>query len=148
MSRSVRLLAAFALLLIPALVRADVKDDVQAELKKFTGTWKVVSVEVNGDKIPDEKREKARLIFDGEKVTFKDFGDDKEQKTTFKVDPSKKPATIDIEAPPGEKESVQGIYKFEDGKLTICGSTTGTRPTEFKAADKKVVLLVLEKEKK
>jgi uncharacterized protein (TIGR03067 family) len=146
MHRSVRLVAAFVLLLIPALVWADAKDDAKAELKKFAGTWKVLSVEADGKKIPDEEREKARLIFDGENVTFKEFGG-KDDKKTFKIDPSKKPATIDIEGPAGEKEGVKGIYKFEDGKLTICASDKGERPTEFKAGDK-VVLLVLEKEKK
>jgi uncharacterized protein (TIGR03067 family) len=146
MHHSVRLFAAFGLLLIPALVCADAKDDAKAELKKFAGTWKVLSVEVEGKKIPDEEREKARLIFDGEKATFKEFGS-KEQMTTFKFDTSKKPATIDFEPPAGEKEGIKGIYKFEGGKLTISASNKGTRPTEFKAGDD-IVLLVLEKETK
>jgi uncharacterized protein (TIGR03067 family) len=146
MYRTVHLLAAFGLLLIPALVCADAKDDAKDELKKFAGTWKVLSVEIEGKKIPDEEREKARLIFEGDKATFKEFGG-KEQKTTFKFDASKKPATIDFEPPEGEKEHITGIYKFADGKLTICASHKGTRPTEFKAGDD-IVLLVLEKEKK
>jgi uncharacterized protein (TIGR03067 family) len=148
MYRSLPLLATLGLLLIPALVHADAKDDAKNELKKFAGTWKVVSAEKDGEKMPVEQAGKVRFVFDGEKMTFKESPSSAGVTSAIKIDVSKKPATLDIAPPEGtDAKGSLCIYKFEDGKLIICMGMNHTRPTEFKSGEK-IGLMVLEKEKK
>ena len=53
---------------------------------------------------------------------------------TFKVDPKKKPAHIDVTDNNGK--TVQGIYKLEKDELFICiGERSGKRPTDFAGKD-------------
>jgi uncharacterized protein (TIGR03067 family) len=139
---------ALPLLFMPAFLAGDEakKDDtVKEELKKFEGTWKIKSMEVGGQELPAEARDKMRLVFKGDKLTMKGTPDgDKE--TTFTIDPSKKPAYIDIQPPKGEKSALVGIYKFDKETLVICGSEAGARPGDFTTKNgKDVGLMTLEK---
>jgi uncharacterized protein (TIGR03067 family) len=139
--RHVRSIAILGLLLSPALTIADPKD----EIEKFAGTWTVVSANDEDMAIPEDRRDKVKIVFDGDKVSF--IENDNETRSIFTVDDSKKPATIDIAPPKGKKETLIGIYKFDKDKLTLCLTSNSDRPTEFKAG-KKMLLMTLEKEKK
>src|SRR4051812_21154096 len=87
------LLAAGAAL---ALAADDKKDDAKDELKKFDGTWVVVSVEMDGEKAPEEGIKKAMPKAVGKEGTVTFFAEGKEQgQATFTVDPTKKPKTLD-----------------------------------------------------
>ena len=136
------------LLAMPALAGADDKDEAQKELKKFEGTWKVKSFEFSGKKDgpPAEEREKMRMVFKGDKLTIKGTprGD---HDVTVELDPSKKPAHINLNPPKDEGgRVVKGIYKFEKDTLTICGNQGDDRPTEFALKDgTQIALLVLER---
>jgi uncharacterized protein (TIGR03067 family) len=138
---------ALPLLFMPAFLAGDdKKDDAgKEELKKFEGTWKIKSMEVGGQELPAEARDKMRLIFKGDKLTMKGAPDgDKE--TTFTIDPSKKPAFIDIQPAKGDKVGLVGIYKFDKETLVICGSEASARPGDFTTKDgKDVGLMTLEK---
>jgi len=138
---------ALPLLFMPAFLAADDKKDdaVKEELKKFEGTWKIKSMEVGGQELPAEARDKMRLVFKGDKLTMKGAPDgDKE--TTFTIDPSKKPGHIDIQPPKGEKSALVGIYKFDNNMLVICGSEAGARPGDFTTkGGKDVGMMTLER---
>jgi uncharacterized protein (TIGR03067 family) len=54
--------------------------------------------------------------------------------STFKVDPTKKPAEFDWTVTDGQKPLI-GIYKVEKDTLTICLSRDGNRPTKFESPD-------------
>jgi uncharacterized protein (TIGR03067 family) len=129
------------LLLVQGRPRADQPKDDKALLQ---GRWKVVSAEEEGK--PREELAKARLIFQGDNLTVH-VGDDKEE-MTFKLDPAQKPKTIDIQVP-NEKEAALGIYELngDDLKLCVAEVEVRKRPTEFKAKDKQVLLLVLKRDK-
>jgi len=130
------------------------KKGANKELKTFEGTWVPVSVEVNGNKLPDETVKEIQLTFKGNSVTRKIK--DKTVKATFQVDPTKAPKRFDGKGEVEEKEvHVKGIYKFENGQLTICVAR-GTskelkRPKEFSTEggtqEAPLILIVLKKAK-
>jgi uncharacterized protein (TIGR03067 family) len=142
---------ALPLLFMPAFLAGDdKKDDAgKEELKKFEGTWKLKSLELSADEKgpPADEIAKMRLVFKGDKVTMK-VGPDGEREMAFKIDPSKKPAHIDIQPAKGEEKPMIGIYKFEKEMLIICGSDAGDRPVDFTTKEgKKVGMMTLEKVK-
>lgn len=85
-------------------------------------------------KVPEAER---MLVIDDQDVVMAFNG--KEEAGTFKLDKTKTPHHIDLSVTKDNKtETSYGIYKFENGVLTICAGTKGdpaARPKEFKAAD-------------
>lgn len=120
-------------------------DDGEKELKRFQGDWQMVAVTKDGETIAADKLKGKVWSFKGDKLVPQY---DKEDVATIKIDPAKKPATLDITDKNGEK--VEGIYKFTgDDKLTICGRGDNKRPTEFAAGAKSgAIMFVLERVKK
>src|SRR5438874_7975737 len=89
------LLALAAGCLIAAKAEADDKD-----LAKLDGTWVAQSVEIGGNKIPDEEMKKfpGHLTIKGGKWTLK--AGERSQTGTFTADTAKKPAQMDVK--PGD----------------------------------------------
>src|SRR5437763_2873278 len=107
-------------------------DEVKKELEKFQGTWKFVSYEVEGTKLSEDALKEFRLIIKGDKFTMNEgknsFGG------TFKIDPSKKPKTIDVQFTEGPQkgQNLMGIYQLEGDTYRICVDTVSKgRPSEF-----------------
>jgi uncharacterized protein (TIGR03067 family) len=122
---------------------------VQEELAKFEGTWKIVSLTVDGTEMPATLFKETRLILRGDKFTHV------EGKTahagTFKVDLGKKPKQIDITFTEGPEKgkTIAGIYELEGDTYKVCIGMKGTdRPTAFESkAGSGVGLEVLHREK-
>jgi uncharacterized protein (TIGR03067 family) len=113
------------------------KELLDMDYAKLEGTWQVVSLEVDGMKIPKETIQESKLIIKGKEFTMKEKI--ATYKGTFSIDPSKKPKTIDIKFTEGpEKGNTSlGIYEFDGDDLRLCLSvTTKVRPTEFTAKPK------------
>jgi len=123
---------------------------IQAELKKFEGTWRFVSIEVEGDSVPDDLFADDRLVLKGRQFTSNVKGN-----TThgvFKIDPTANPKTIDLTFTDGagKDQTQKGIYELDGDKQKICFSLPGRpRPTEFVSkADSRLMIQVLERQKK
>jgi uncharacterized protein (TIGR03067 family) len=99
---------------------------------KMQGTWSFEYMERGGVEGKEDFLKEAKLIVSADKVKVQALG--KEMQIGFKLDPSKKPAHMDIIDTNGGKEVIiKGIYVFEDDKLKICWAPPGDkRPTEFK----------------
>jgi uncharacterized protein (TIGR03067 family) len=116
--------------------------DAKAELKKFEGTWAIESAQRGGTVMSAAEAKMMTFTFTGSKVT-QHFGD-KVRKGTFKINPGKNPRQIDVTL----DKTAKGIYAFKGGKLTLCLTESGERPTEFKSPEgSKTVILVLKRTK-
>ena len=120
------------------------------EVKKFEGTWTAKSGEDSGQPLPDADLKDFKLVIAGEQMTATVGG--RTTKLSYKLDPSKKPATIDITPAEGaDKDKVHyGIYLLEGETLKICFSDPPSkdRPTEFATkAGSKAILFTFQKAK-
>lgn len=127
--------------------------------ESFDGTWAAVEGLNDGRPFRESELSGVRLKFAGSKLTKietvvltgeegKTTTKTREYASTIKINETTSPKTIDIIAEDGER--VLGIYKFEEGKLTICArGGEGPRPTEFDSTkNSKISLLVLKKVRK
>jgi uncharacterized protein (TIGR03067 family) len=127
-----------AALAVGLLIAADGgKDQAAKDRKMLEGTWTITSVVRNDNPLPEGKLKGARMIFRGE-VYIQKLGEKTIAKGKFRLDPGKKPRTIDLTRTDGkeEKKTTFGIYELKDGVLRICGARPGQeRPTELAARD-------------
>jgi uncharacterized protein (TIGR03067 family) len=129
----------------------DAAENVKKELARFEGTWRWVLIETEKMKISEDDLKDTRVQLMGDKFTVTEnanstFGG------TFKVDPSKKPKTIDVTFGDGpEKGKIAlGIYELEEDTYKVITDPAGkSRPTDFAVKPGSGhVLQVLKREKK
>ena len=146
--RKILAAAAFAALAVPVL-RADEKDDAA---KKLEGPYEVVVVLVAGK--PDEGKKNEVSSFEiKEKTLVIKIKGDRDESADFTLDPSKKPAHMDIKPKGDGNDVVKGIYAAKDTdkglELTIAFSKSGPdaeRPKDFDGkGDDDVVIRLLRK---
>ena len=131
---------------------AGADDASDKESKLLDGTWKFVSLTVDGDKAPSEFVEQGRWSFRGNEITIPGPAGGK---SSFKLDPGRTPKTIEMTATegPGKGKTALGIYKIEENRLTICfnggkADEPSVVPPEAFSGEKGKSLLVLERIKK
>lgn len=135
MARFLTRAAVAASLLIPlALLNADDKEDaIKKDRKLLEGVWKVVSLEVNGDKTDiDETRKMTVVNGADDSWSFRTEGNVVASGTNV-LDPTKSPKTIDLIVIDGGKKDVyQGIYEISEKTRRLCFVPIGVeRPTDF-----------------
>jgi uncharacterized protein (TIGR03067 family) len=132
-----------------ALAGDDSAAEVKAkELKKFQGTWILLSGEKGGEQIPADKIKSVKLVFKDNKIKVAHSGK-KDHVEEFDIDPEKSPKEINVTRElNGQKSTVVGIYSFDGKTLKLCVDDFGKeRPTEFSTKDKpSYTLLVLKRE--
>jgi uncharacterized protein (TIGR03067 family) len=126
-----RSLAVVATLFTATLLCA--QGDGTKELEKLNGVWAPMSAENGGKKVPDDVIKDIRLtIKDG---TFVARNGEAEGKGTFKIDPMKKPMTMDmlLETGPLKGKTQVAIYELQNDTLKICIGDIDKkeRPTNF-----------------
>src|SRR5262245_25942057 len=120
-------LAALLAMALPAAAAPD--DPVKKELEKLQGTWVVQSIVFNGKEIDIPKDQIPEFVIEGSSYHMtKDGG----LHGTFKIDPTKKPKTVD-RTDGGEKDQVYlGIYELDVDTLKFCSSLSDkVRPSTF-----------------
>jgi uncharacterized protein (TIGR03067 family) len=125
-------------------------DDANAkEYKAFEGTWRFVSLQIQGKAIPAEAFQAARLICKGRDFTSIDSGGT--SRGTYAVDTTQSPKTIDATFTdgPNKGQTLRGIYDLKDDTYKVCMSINGKdRPKTFESKlGSGHVLEVLQREK-
>ncbi len=113
------------------LAADDAKDEAgKKEAKKLEGSWKVTGFEHNGNRLNVND---WTLVIKGDKYTLT-YGNQSEE-GTYKLDPAKKPKTVELMPSTGESQGKtrKGIYELEGNSAKLCVSVAGKeeRPTAF-----------------
>jgi uncharacterized protein (TIGR03067 family) len=127
------IVASAALLLLGAQRQ---QDAAQQELKRLAGTWLIAAMEVEGEKIADERLQGTELEIKENKYIVTVKG--KSHETVITLDPTKKPKEIDMVFRDGpNKDKVhRGIYELQGDTFRFCRSRDPDfeRPKEFKTS--------------
>ncbi|MCE9530580.1 MAG: TIGR03067 domain-containing protein [Planctomycetes bacterium] len=130
----------YLVLVVAAVTMAAARTDEGAkrDQEKIQGLWGSTEVTSAGKKVDRE----VRAEFKGDKVTMiVESGG--AYTGTFKLDPGKSPATMDITIDDdGKKRTVPAIYEVKGDELKLCHAfeTGDPRPSAFKATTKTVLV--------
>ena len=150
----------FSLIVIGAFLMAtttvacanDAKDEaIKKDRKLIEGTWRIVALEVNGNKAGEEDARKLSVV-NGSDGTWRLLSEGKEiSKGTSTIDPTKKPKCLDFTTTEGEEKGKPylGIYELGEKTRKMCFAPPGKeRPTEFiTTAGSEHILVTFEREK-
>jgi uncharacterized protein (TIGR03067 family) len=108
----------------------------EKDAPKLEGTWNLTGVDAGGKKMPADLLAKFMIMgeFKDGKYTFTVMGKTDEA-GTYKIDATKKPATIDLTITEGKSKGKTqlGLFKIEGDTLTLAMTQPGstTRPKGF-----------------
>jgi uncharacterized protein (TIGR03067 family) len=125
---------------------------VTKELQAFKGIWRLDSKEEDGKKFSEEEIKDVIGTIDGSGKVSVRRSDKVIAEATIKLDPTKKPKTIDVSFTEGERKgkTVLGIYEIKSNTFRVCVARPGDeRPAEFSSkAGSGHILIVYKREKK
>ncbi len=114
------------------LAQAD--DAIEKDRQLYAGTWQISSLEVNGNKVSEEDAKKITVINKEDGTWTLEVEGKVVGRGTSKIDPTKKPKTIDLTETDGEQkgQTALGIYEVEKDSRKVCVAELGKdRPSEF-----------------
>jgi uncharacterized protein (TIGR03067 family) len=123
--------------LLAALAFADDAKDaaIKKDRKLIEGTWRIVSLEVDGNRTSEEDAKKLTVVNGSDGTwTLRSDDDGEIASGTSTIDPTKNPKTIDFTVVKGGGAGGQhlGIYELGENMRKLCFSPAGKdRPTEF-----------------
>ena len=129
--------------MVALLLAADAPKDeaVQQEVRKLQGTWKVVSFEASGtDQTAKGPKE---IVIKGDELRGL------APNVTFRIDPAKKPKTLDLIDKGDSKKIFPLIYELKI-VFPLVQASKGEqpkRPDSFQTKDKPLALLTAKREK-
>ena len=145
----VRWLLLFVLPLAAAVARAEapatkqvakVKASPSAESDqgRFEGTWRQTSLTRNGKAAPEADFEGVKLVFHGDRYTYKSKSGQRDE-GTFTINSTKKPAVMRTTRVDGADrgKTLVRIYKFSDNDtVSFCSpGPSEVQPRSFEAAE-------------
>lgn len=111
-----------ALLLViwPVFCVAVTVDEAKTDQEAIQGTWRIVSFIFDGQPRAEDTYKDLRLEIKGDKYLITEGGETASR--TFKLDPTKKPKTMDVtyDDGPNKGKTNHAIYALEGDSLTIC----------------------------
>jgi uncharacterized protein (TIGR03067 family) len=105
------------------------------EIEKLQGTWKMITLEVEGQKVPSLFLAGSKIVVKGSDFIANGMGATYEGK--LEVDTGQVPRTLNMifTAGPEKGNSSLGIYELDDNNWKICLTIRGSsRPTAFATA--------------
>ena len=124
-------------------------NEAAADLKAMIGKWKVEKAEMAGMDATDFAKDVALEIGEGGKYTVLILG--QKDAGTVTVDPTKKPAEMDIKGAegPNKGKTFRAIYKLDGDTLIICYELGGgDRPAKFETKENTQRMLATYKREK
>jgi uncharacterized protein (TIGR03067 family) len=109
---------------------------VAKDLQAFQGTWRLSAKEQDGKKFSEEEIKDVISTSDGSGKVSVRRGGKVINEGSIKLDPAKKPRTIDVTFTEGERKGqmVLGIYEIESDAFRVCIARPGEgRPADFSA---------------
>jgi uncharacterized protein (TIGR03067 family) len=104
----------------------------EAELGRFQGTWKFVSIEAEGDRAFQDDLVSITVVIQGDRFTLSNGPTI--TRGVLTVDPAARPKTMDVVFSEGPQRgtTAQGIYELDGDLLKLCnGPPDKKRPTRF-----------------
>jgi len=125
------------------------KDPPAKEPPSIVGEWVGESGTRGGQPHNPDPGTTITFTADG-KLILKEGKRDKPEEGTYKADPKKSPAEIDLVPQIGGKgPTIQGIFKIEGDTLTLCFTMGSDRPKEFASpAGSEIMLITCKRAKK
>jgi uncharacterized protein (TIGR03067 family) len=129
------------------MLGAEESKDAKADLKKLDGSWKVVKLIYNGENFTKEDDITIAMEFKDGVATVRASESIKKEyaKVRFTLDPSVTPKLLDLSIIAGAQKDakMEGIYKLDGDKLTLCVKVLGNgRPAKFESPEGESIALV------
>ena len=123
------------------------KEAPKKDPPSLVGLWVAESGLRGGQMRPPPPGTSMEFTADG-KVFMRERGGEKSMEATYKADPKKDPAELDIIPPLAGKGELLGIFKIDGDTLTICFAEN-ERPAKFESPEgSRAMLVTLRRQKK
>jgi uncharacterized protein (TIGR03067 family) len=124
--------------------------DVRSEMARLQGFWSLESMEINGQKVPDEKVRDWLLVVEGDQ--YNPGSGQQSVEYTYRIDPTRNPKAIDLIPHEGlhRGRTLRGIYTLKDDRFILCRARTpdGERPAGFATRPDSGLVLAVWKRRK
>lgn len=121
------------------------KEEIRYYHKQIEGTWRIVTLVVNGNKSTGEDVKKLTVVNGpAGKWTLRSEGNEIARGTTV-IHPKKNPKAIDIKPTTGQDQGkiYLGIYELKEKTRKLCFAPPGsTRPTAFMSTPGDSLILI------
>lgn len=131
---------------------SDIINAIRKDKAALQGTWRVVSSESNGEKVPADDLKGLAIIFRGNAIFVREGTGKEQEKFGMLLDPLRKPKEMDLAFlhAPNKGRLDRAIYDLDGDSLRICiqENKDSPRPTDFTAsANSNRWLVVLQRSK-